>query len=120
MEKTIPSCHLIIAEEEEEINPESQETWYGETLTLRTRSTEKKNLLKTVDPHSLRHRGTSGGEGGGAAAATTALSCETQDLARKLTCLCFLAIASLMTNLLVVASCYHYVSHEMIRPLYHF
>ena len=39
MEKTIPPCPLAIAGEE--INPQYQETWHGETLTLKTRSTRK-------------------------------------------------------------------------------
>jgi hypothetical protein len=35
MEKTNPPCLLAIArEEEEEINPQHQEIWNGETLTL--------------------------------------------------------------------------------------
>jgi len=44
MEKTIPSCPLAVAGEEE-INPQNQKTWHGETITLMTQSTEK-NLLK--------------------------------------------------------------------------
>ena len=40
MEKTNPSCLLAVVEEEE-INPQYQETWYEETLTLRTRSNRK-------------------------------------------------------------------------------
>ena len=37
MEKTIPPCSLAIAGEEEEINPQNQKTWHGETITLKTR-----------------------------------------------------------------------------------
>jgi hypothetical protein len=37
MEKTLPPCSLAVAgEEEEEINPQNQKTWHGETLILRT------------------------------------------------------------------------------------
>ena len=39
VEKTNPPCLLAVAEEE--INPQYQETWYEETLTLRTRSNRK-------------------------------------------------------------------------------
>jgi len=38
MEKMVPPYHLVIVGEEEKINPQNQD---GETLTLRTRSTEK-------------------------------------------------------------------------------
>ena len=40
IEKMIPPCPLAVAREEE-INPQYQETWYEETLTLRTRSNRK-------------------------------------------------------------------------------
>jgi hypothetical protein len=33
MEKTIPLCPLAVTGEEEEINLQYQETWYGKTLT---------------------------------------------------------------------------------------
>jgi hypothetical protein len=52
MEKTIPPFPFIVAGEEEEIKLQYQEIWHGETLTLMTQST-RKNLLKTMDPHSL-------------------------------------------------------------------
>jgi hypothetical protein len=36
-EKTIPPCPLAVTgEEEDEINHQYQETWHGETMTLRT------------------------------------------------------------------------------------
>jgi len=50
IEKTIPPFLFVIAEEEEEINPQYQEIWHGETLILRTQSTRK---LFKMDPHSL-------------------------------------------------------------------
>ena len=53
MEKTIPPFTVAGEEEKEEIKLQWQEIWYGETLTLTTRST-RKNLLKTMDPHSLQ------------------------------------------------------------------
>ena len=69
MEKTIPPCPLAVAGEvEEEINPQNQETWHGETLTLKTRSTGKliKNDGSPLPPASgdipaVGGRGTSGG-----------------------------------------------------------
>jgi hypothetical protein len=69
MEKTISLFPFTVARDEEkkEIKLQYQVIWHGETLTLKTRSTEK-NLLKTMDPHSLqpparcrrRREGTSG------------------------------------------------------------
>jgi hypothetical protein len=54
MEKAIPSFSFTVAgEEKEEIKLQYQEIWHGKTLTLMTRST-RKNLLKTMDPHSLQ------------------------------------------------------------------
>jgi len=41
MEKTIPSYHLTVAGEEEEINPQNQKTCHGEIITLNTRSIRK-------------------------------------------------------------------------------
>ena len=40
MKKTILSCPLAVAEEEE-INPQNQKSWHGETITLKTRFTRK-------------------------------------------------------------------------------
>jgi hypothetical protein len=51
MEKTIPPFPFTVAEEE--IKLQYQEIWHRETLTLMTRFT-RKNLLKTMDPHSLQ------------------------------------------------------------------
>jgi hypothetical protein len=46
VEKMIPSCPVAVnGEEEEKINPQYQETWYEETLTL-------KNSIY-IDPRSL-------------------------------------------------------------------
>jgi protoheme ferro-lyase len=54
MEKTIsPFPFTVAGEEEEEIKLQYQEIWHGETLTLMTQSI-RKNLLKTMDPHSLK------------------------------------------------------------------
>jgi hypothetical protein len=55
MEKTIPPFFFTVDgdEEKEEIKLQYQVIWHGETLTLMTRST-RKNLLKTMDPHSLQ------------------------------------------------------------------
>jgi hypothetical protein len=42
MEKTISPYHLTVAgEEEEEINLHNEKTWHGDTLILKTRSSEK-------------------------------------------------------------------------------
>jgi hypothetical protein len=64
MEKMISLFPFTVAGEEEkdEIKLQYQEIWHGETLTLMTRST-RKNLLKTMDPHSLQPRRDAGGEG---------------------------------------------------------
>jgi hypothetical protein len=61
MEKTIPPCPLTVAGEEEEINPQYEEIWHGETLTLWTRSTRK--LIKTIDLTPSNFRQDAGGEG---------------------------------------------------------
>jgi hypothetical protein len=55
MEKTIPPFPFTVVRDEEKkkIKLQYQVIWHGETLTLMTRSTEK-NLLKTMDPHSLQ------------------------------------------------------------------
>jgi hypothetical protein len=55
MEKTIPPFSFTVDrdEEKEEIKLQYQVIWHGKTLTLMTRSTGK-NLLKTMDPHSLQ------------------------------------------------------------------
>jgi hypothetical protein len=55
MEKTIPPFSFTVDrdEEKEEIKLQYHVIWYGETLTLMTRSTGK-NLLKIMDPHSLQ------------------------------------------------------------------
>jgi hypothetical protein len=55
MEKTIPPFSFTVNrdEEKEEIKLQYQVIWHGETLTLMTRFTGK-NLLKTMDPHSLQ------------------------------------------------------------------
>jgi hypothetical protein len=55
MEKMIPPFPFTVDrdEEKEEIKLQYQVIWHGETLTLMTRSTEK-NLLKTMDSHSLQ------------------------------------------------------------------
>jgi len=55
MEKTIPPCPLAVAgAEEEEINPQNQETWHREKISLRTRSTRK--LIKNGGGGELRRR----------------------------------------------------------------
>jgi hypothetical protein len=55
MEKTISPFSFTVHrdEEKEEIKLQYQVIWHGETLTLMTRST-RKNLLKTMDLHSLQ------------------------------------------------------------------
>jgi len=45
IENTIPPYHLIVAEEEEKINPKTNKNLHRETLTLKTRPSGKK-LLK--------------------------------------------------------------------------
>ena len=72
MEKTIPPCPLaIVGEKKEEINPRYQETWHGEIITPKTRSTRKliKNDGSPLPPASDEmseggERGTSGGDSG--------------------------------------------------------
>ena len=59
MEKTNPSCPLAVTgEEEEEINLQYQEIWYGETLNLEDFNSRRLDLLeklkKTMNSHSLR------------------------------------------------------------------
>jgi hypothetical protein len=55
MEKTISPFPFIVTgeDEKEEIKLQYQEIWHEKTLTLMSQFT-RKNLLKTVDPHSLQ------------------------------------------------------------------
>jgi hypothetical protein len=75
MEKIISPYSLTVAKEEKEkINLQNQETWYGETLTLKTQFTRKKFIKNDGSPlspvicrKSKGGKGTSGGGNGSGA-----------------------------------------------------